>query len=183
VTGVEPVLRVATEADIGPMTDVMKASVRELFPGFYDDRQTASAVVHVAHVDPMLVADGTYFVHDIGGELVSCGGWSRRGRLYTGSGDHADDDRRLDPRTQAAHVRAMFVRPDWTRRGLGRAILQAGHDAARAEGFRRLDLAATLPGVLLYRAFGFREVEPIIITTPDGVELAAVVMERAVDGG
>jgi len=75
----------------------------------------------------------------------------------------------------------MFVRPDWTRRGLGRAILQAGHDAARAEGFRRLDLGATLPGVALYQAFGFREIEPFVVTMPDGVTLDAVVMERAVD--
>jgi predicted N-acetyltransferase YhbS len=75
----------------------------------------------------------------------------------------------------------MFVRPDWARRGLGRAILQAGHDAARAEGFRRLDLGATLPGVALYRAFGFREAQPFVVTLPDGVTLDAVAMERPLD--
>ena len=176
-----PILRVATAADIHAMADVMRASVLELFPHFYDERQTASAAVHIAHVDPILVADGTYFVHDAGSEIVACGGWSRRGRLYTGSGDSEDDDRLLDPDTEAAHIRAMFVRPDWTRRGLGRAILQAGHDAARAEGFQRLDLGATLPGVPLYRAFGFREVEPFVVTMPDGVTLDAVVMERPID--
>ncbi len=176
-----PVLRVCTEADVEAMTAVMRASVLELFPRFYDERQTASAAVHVAHVDPLLVADDTYFVHDVGGEIVACGGWSRRGRLYTGSGDSEGDDRLLDPRTDAAHIRAMFVRPDWTRRGLGRAILQAGHDAARAEGFQRLDLGATLPGVALYRAFGFEEVEPFVLTMPDGVTIDAVVMERAID--
>ncbi|MEX2252172.1 MAG: GNAT family N-acetyltransferase [Acidimicrobiia bacterium] len=66
-------------------------------------------------------------------------------------------------------------------RGLGRAILQAGHDAARSEGFKRLDLGATLPGVALYRAFGFREVEPFVVTMPDGVTLDAVAMERPID--
>jgi predicted N-acetyltransferase YhbS len=74
----------------------------------------------------------------------------------------------------------MFVRPDWTRRGLGRAILAAGHDAARAEGFRRLDLGATLPGVPLYRAFGFQEVEPFELVMPDGVAIEAVLMDRDV---
>ncbi|MCA1823210.1 MAG: GNAT family N-acetyltransferase [Mycobacteriales bacterium] len=178
---VQPVLRVASDADVPAMTEVMRASVLELFPLFYDERQTASAAVHIAHVDPMLVADGTYFVHDVDGEVVGCGGWSRRGRLYVGSGDHEGDDRLLDPRTEAAHIRAMFVRPDWTRRGLGRAILQAGHDAARAEGFQRLNLGATLPGVPLYRAFGFVAVESFVVTMPDGVTVDGVAMERAID--
>jgi GNAT superfamily N-acetyltransferase len=176
-----PVLRVATAADLDVIAAVMRASVLELFPQFYDDRQTASAAVYIAHVDRTLVADGTYFVCVVGDEIVACGGWSRRGRLYTGAGDQSGDDRMLDPRSEAAHIRAMFVRPDWTRRGLGRAILQAGHDAARSEGFQRLDLGATLPGVALYRAFGFREVEPFTVTLPDGVTLDAVAMERAVD--
>jgi GNAT superfamily N-acetyltransferase len=177
----DPVLRVATKADVDAITEVMRASVLELFPQFYDERQTASAAVHVAHVDPTLVADGTYLVHDVDGAIVACGGWSRRGRLYTGSGNDEGDDRLLDPRTEAAHIRAMFVRPDWTRRGLGRAILHAGQDAARSEGFQRLDLGATLPGVALYRAFGFREVERFVITMPDGVTLDAVAMERPID--
>jgi GNAT superfamily N-acetyltransferase len=129
-----PVIRLAMSADGGAITDVMRASVLELFPHFYDEQQTASAAVHVAHVDGTLLADGTYFVFEADGEIVACGGWSRRGRLYTGSGDDEGDDRLLDPQTEAAHIRAMFVRPEWTRRGLGRAILQAGHDAARAEG-------------------------------------------------
>ena len=59
--------------------------------------------------------------------------------------------------------------------------LEAGHDAARSQGFQRLDLGATLPGVALYRAFGFREVEPFVVTMPDGVTIEAVAMERPID--
>jgi GNAT superfamily N-acetyltransferase len=171
-------LRVATMADADEMTTVMRASVLDLFRGFYTARQIASASVHIAHVDPTLVGDGTYFVVEAGGEVVACGGWSRRGRLYTGSGDQADDGRLLDPSTEAAHVRAMFVRPDWTRRGLGRSILEAGRDAAEAEGFLRLDLMATLAGVPLYRSFGFVGREHAILTMPDGVTIEAVAMDR-----
>jgi GNAT superfamily N-acetyltransferase len=181
VSGAEPRLRAATGGDVDAISEVIRASVLELFPRYYDERQTASASVHVAHVDPILVADGTYFVHDLNGEIVACGGWSRRGRLCTGAGDHDGDDRLLDPATEAAHIRAMFVHPNWTRRGLGRAILDACVDAARAEGFRRLDLGATLPGVPLYLAFGFHEVERIVVTMPDGVTIDAVVMDRPVD--
>ena len=46
----------------------------------------------------------------------------------------------------------MFVRSDWTRRGLGRAILDSCARAAREEGFTQLALMATLPGEPLYRA-------------------------------
>jgi len=74
----------------------------------------------------------------------------------------------------------MFVRGDWTRRGLGRAILDACEHAARAEGFQSLVLMATLPGEPLYRAFGFREVERVLLTMPDGVSWDGVAMERPV---
>lgn len=71
----------------------------------------------------------------------------------------AGDGRPLDPRTEPARVRARFVRDDWTRRGLGRAILGSCERAADAAGFNMLALMATLPGVPLYRALGFREQE------------------------
>ncbi|HYF27647.1 MAG TPA: GNAT family N-acetyltransferase [Baekduia sp.] len=175
-----PALRPAVVADAPRITELMRASIRALFPRFYDERQTASAVVHVGHLDLALVQDGTYVVCEVGDELVACGGWSRRNRLYAGSGDAPDDDRLLDPASEPARVRAMFVRGDWTRRGLGRAILEWCEDAARAEGFRELALMATLPGEPLYRAWGFEEVERTLIVTPDGVELEGVAMRRPV---
>jgi GNAT superfamily N-acetyltransferase len=174
-------LRLATTTDADQIDELMRASVLALFPAWYDERQTASAARHIARVDRALVADGTYFVVEDAGRLVACGGWSRRGRLYTGSGVHEGDDRVLDPATDAAHVRAMFVRPDRTRRGLGRAILDAAQAAARAEGFGRLDLMATLPGVPLYVSFGFREVDRVPVTMPDGVTIEGVVMDRPID--
>ena len=177
----EGTLRVAVDDDTEAIEALMKASIREVFPAFYDERQTASAVEHVGHLDRMLVADGTYFViEEARGDLVACGGWSRRGRLYAGSGDAADDDRLLDPSIEPARVRAMFTRGDRTRRGLGTRILEACEDAARSEGFRTLSLMATLPGILLYERFGFALLEQTSITTPDGVELACAAMTRPV---
>jgi GNAT superfamily N-acetyltransferase len=172
--------RLARVSDAPRIAALMRGSTLELFPHFYDERQTASAAVHIAHVDMQLIEDGTYFVHEAGDELVACGGWSRRAKLYSGSGPGEDDARLLDPATEPARVRAMFVRGDWTRRGLGRAILEACERAARAEGFTRLVLGATLPGEPLYRAFGFREVERFTVTMPDGVSVECVAMERSI---
>jgi GNAT superfamily N-acetyltransferase len=173
--------RLAVLADAPAIAALMRASVRDLFPHFYDARQTASAVTHVAALDIALIEDGTFYVHEAGGEIVACGGWSRRNKLHAGRGDAPDDDRLLDPLTEPARVRAMFVRSDWTRRGIGRAILDTCERAARAEGFTTLALMATLPGEPLYRACGFRETGRTMVVTPDGVALEGVTMERAID--
>jgi GNAT superfamily N-acetyltransferase len=180
------VLRLATTADIEPIIQLMQDSIRSLFPLVYSPEQTASALIHVAHLDPVLIDDGTYFVnempsgHDGGTELVACGGWSRRAKLYSGSGDQDDDQRLLDPATEPARIRAMFVRPDWTRRGLGRDILHACTEAADREGFRDLILMATRPGIALYTSFGFVEVQPVAIPMPDSIVLPGALMTRPV---
>src|SRR4051794_18014964 len=173
--------RLAVVDDAARIQALMRMSARELFPRFYDARQTASAVVHIAQLDMSLIEDGTYFVHEANGELVACGGWSRRARLYADGGEVPGDVRLLTPAGEAARVRAMFVRSDWTRRGLGRAILESCERAARDEGFTSLSLMATLPGEPLYRAYGFREIERVTFEAPDGVLHQAVAMTRPID--
>ncbi|GAA1298529.1 GNAT family N-acetyltransferase [Saccharothrix xinjiangensis] len=172
-----PVLRAAVRSDVPAIGELMRRSVLELFPHFHDERETASAAEHLAVPDVVLIDDGTYFVHEHAGEVVACGGWSKRDKLYTGSGARPGEDRLLDPTTEPARVRAMFVRGDWARRGLGRALLGACERAAGESGFRSLVLVATLPGVPLYRSFGFREVEPARVPLPDGTVLAGASME------
>jgi GNAT superfamily N-acetyltransferase len=173
----EPVLRLARANEADAIDALMKASTAHLFPAYYDEAQTAASVKYIASVDRTLIADGTYFVLEASGELVACGGWSRRDKLYTGSGEGAGDARLLDPATEAARVRAMFVRPDWTRRGLGTRILEACEAAARAAGFRVMALVATLPGFPLYERYGFRTTEQVDVRMPDGTSVPAIGME------
>ena len=177
----QPVIRVATPDDEAAVDALMKESAAALFPLFYDERQAASASRYVAQFDPMLLADGTYFVLESGGELVACGGWSRRDKLHTGSGDSGSDARALDPSYEPARVRAMFVRADWTRGGLGRRILEECEAAARREGFKQFILTATLPGLPLYLAYGFEPLEDVEVTMPDGVTIACVSMGKRID--
>jgi hypothetical protein len=103
----EPVLRLATAADA--IDALIKAAIRDLFPGSYDARQTTSSIEHIGSVDRILIQDGTYFVVEVDGGLSACGGWSRPDKLYTGSGTGAHDARLLDPATEPARVRAMFT--------------------------------------------------------------------------
>ena len=175
-----PVLRLATLDDVSAIDGLMKAATRDLFPAFYDERQTTSSVEYIAHVDTMLIDDETYFVLEADGEVVACGGWSRRDKLFSGAAEQEGRARILDPATEPARVRAMFVRHDWTRRGLGTRILDACEAAARGEGFTGLSLMATLPGFQLYRHYGYREVAREWITLPDGVRLEGVVMDKPI---
>jgi GNAT superfamily N-acetyltransferase len=176
----EPTLRLAELADADTIDVLMKASTAAIFPRFYSQAETDASVRYIAIVDRTLIEDGTYFVVEADGQIVACGGWSRRDKLYTGSGDAAEDSRLLDPETEAARVRAMFVRDDWTRRGLGTRILEACQAAAKAEGFRRLALGATLPGVALYERFGFVANGDMTVTLPNGTTVAAVAMDKPI---
>jgi GNAT superfamily N-acetyltransferase len=172
-------MRLAAASDAPAISALMESSIRAIFPEWYDARQVESSVRYIGHLDMQLIEDGTYFVHEADGQIVACGGWSRRNKLFAGPGTSEDDDRLLDPATEPARVRAMFVHSDWTRRGLGRQILVASEEAARAEGFTRLTLGATLAGLPLYRAFGFEEISRSEVVLPDGVAVTVVAMEKA----
>lgn len=172
-------LRLAGIDDEEAIEVLMKASIRHFFPDFYDDAQVEASLLYVGVPDRDLIEDGTYFVVEVDGEVVACGGWSKRDKLYSGS-ESAGDSRLLDPATEAAHIRAMFVRPDWRRHGLGRRIINESVLAAKAAGFSTMSLMATLPGEALYAACGFREVERVEVITPNGTPLPCVEMEKPV---
>jgi GNAT superfamily N-acetyltransferase len=176
----DPTLTVAAPADASRIAALMRDSIAALFPLAYDERQTASALRYVAEPDTMLLEDGTYFTLEAGDELVACGGWSRRDKRYTGSEASDGDVRALDPEREPARVRAMFVSPHWTRRGLGRRILEACEDSARDAGFRELFLVATLVALPFYRAYGFRPLEEQEVVMPDGVSLNGWSMDKRV---
>jgi len=87
--------------------------------------------------------------------IVGCGGWSKRKTLFGGDRWTGREDSLLDPRREAAKIRAFFVHPDWVRRGIGSMILDACEGAATAAGLTRFEMGATLTGVPFYRAMGY----------------------------
>src|SRR5436189_4462724 len=144
--------RQAVMADISLLTALMDAAISELQRGFLDDAQIEASRA-IMGLDTELIEDGTYFVVAIDGEIAGCGGWSRRATLYGGSHSSGRDSALLDPAVDAARVRAMYTHPRFARRGVGRRILALCEEAAAAEGFRRLELMATLSGEPLYSAY------------------------------
>jgi N-acetylglutamate synthase-like GNAT family acetyltransferase len=176
-------IRLATNADIPELHTLINASVRGLMTRDYSLEQLEGALGTYLGVDTRLIADQTYFVAEVGttaGNLiVGCGGWSRRKTLFGADQRPGREDTLLDPAVDAAKIRAFFIHPDWARRGIGSRILQACEDAASNAGFHRFEMGATLSGVPLYEARGYRPIGSVEIALGNGEVLKVIRMEKA----
>jgi GNAT superfamily N-acetyltransferase len=172
-------LRNAIPSDVPALTALIDLSVRELQKQDYTQAQIDGALGSVFGVDTQLVDDGTYFVVEAQGVPVGCGGWSKRKTLYGGDQWVAREDSLLDPRRDAAKIRAFFVHPQWARRGIGTMILDACEKAGLAAGFTRFEMGATLTGVPLYRARGYVELEPLDVPLHNGETLPIIRMVKS----
>jgi len=150
-----PALRKATTADIPALDALIARSARGLSTGDYSPAQIEGALRGAFGVDSQLLADETYFVVGEAVQIVGCGGWSFRSTLFGGDARAERDSSILDPKTQAAKIRAFFVDPGHARRGIGSLLLNHCENQARAHGYREVELMATLPGARLYAARGY----------------------------
>lgn len=175
-------IRVATPEDTQAAQLVIAESARRLQTGDYTAPQIESAIKNVFGVDSRLVADGTYFVveevADSGTRIVGCGGWSKRRTLYGGDNWHERTDDLLDPKRDAAKIRAFFIHPGYARRGIGTMLLTACENAARGAGFSRFEAGATLTGLKLFSARGYTAVQELIVPLEDGVSIRVMHMVK-----
>ena len=172
------ILRHATLDDIAVLQQLIATSARGLSRGDYSQAQIEAAIGTAWGVDSELIRDKTYFVAERGGEIVACGGWSRRKTLFGGDRQPGRQSEILDPGRDAARIRAFFVRPDCARQGIGRALLERCEAEARAHGFDAAELMATLPGQRLYRAFGYVGEERVEYPLRDGISIHFVPMRK-----
>jgi len=170
-------IRPAQTSDIPAITDLLPLSIHGLQADTYSRAQREAALGPVFGVDTRLIEDGTYFVVEAKGELAGCGGWSFRATPFGGDAS-ARDDAELDPATDAARIRAFFVHPAWSRRGIGSLIMARCEIEAIARGFRRLELTATLAGEPLYARHGFEALRRFDFQLPGGEGLPLVLMEK-----
>src|SRR5689334_3255976 len=161
--------RLALDADIPELEVLIPLSVRGLQAAHYSPAQMEAALGPVFGVDRQLIRDGTYFVVEKESQIVGCGGWSKRRSLYGGDRDRVEADPELDPKCDAARVRAFFVHPAWARRGIGRSIMSACERAIIAAGFCTVDIVATLAGEPLYASFGYAVIERYEIAMTGGL--------------
>ena len=164
--------------DIPTLQVLIPESVRVLLAKYHKANQIEGALGTVFGVDTQLIRDGTYFVAEARTEIVGCGGWSRRRTAFGGDNASNKDDALLDPKAEPARIRAFFVRPGWTRRGIGSQIMEACERAAGVDGFTRLELVATLAGEPLYRRHGFTVLEHFEVSLPNGATLPVIRMSK-----
>ena len=173
------IIRCATMADIPALEKLIPAAVRGLSQEYYTSEQIEAALSEIFGVDTQLISDGTYFLAEVTGEVVGCGGWSKRQTLFGSDVRKAGaSDALLDPAKDAARIRAFYVHPNWARRGVGKQILRVCEDAAKSAGFTRLELVATRPGQPLYAAMGYTAIEATVLPMSDGKSLPACRMRK-----
>ena len=171
-------IRRARLDDVPALQSLIATSARALSREDYTPRQIEGALRGAFGVDTQLIRDGSYFVIEAGERLAGCGGWSRRRTLF-GSDSRADRDAtELDPAVDAAKIRAFFIHPDFSRRGLGTRLLQRCEEDAVSHGFARLELMATLPGVRLYAARGYEGRSPVDWPLGDGLSIRFLPMSK-----
>jgi GNAT superfamily N-acetyltransferase len=171
-------IRLATPDDVPALNDLIAASVRKLQATDYTEGQREGALGSVFGVDPVLIEDRTYFVAAAGNELRACGGWSRRATPFGTDHSPARDDSVLDPARDAAKIRALFVHPEHARGGLGTRILNACEAAAKAAGFHRTELTATMTGIKLFGKRGYTPAEEIQVRLRNGELLPVIRMVK-----
>lgn len=171
--------RLARREDIPALEPLMAGSIRALLGEFLPP-EAVEASFEIMGLDTQLIDDGTYYVIESGGVIAGCGGWSRRATLFGGNHSAGRDAALLDPRSQPARVRAMYTSPAFVRRGIGRLVLELCERAAASEGFSRVELAATMAGVPLYRACGYEDIEAFEAQTRAGVRVPLLRMGKRV---
>ncbi|HKD78655.1 MAG TPA: GNAT family N-acetyltransferase [Candidatus Angelobacter sp.] len=187
-------VRVAVAADVPALRELIEASVRRLQAHDYSNEQMEAALRTVFGVDSQLIQDGTYFAAEAipsreagssgpqaapeGRILVGCGGWSKRKTLYGGDRWVDRQDDLLDPRVDAAKIRAFFIHPDWARQGIGTKVLDACEAAAMDAGFTRFEMGATLTGAKLFRQRGYVPLQQIDLSLENGITLPIIHMSK-----
>lgn len=156
-------LRPARLADALDMAVVHRAAVHAAVPGIYDQpiRDNWAPPVDLARAerDYLQAQDEGMrsFVVEIDGALAG----------FT----------LIEP--ARGHIEACYVAPAAARRGLGRALMSAAEEAARAAGAKALDVRSPASAEPFYRSLGFAPTIRTHFTFDDGTTMPVALMRKA----
>lgn len=172
-------VRHARLRDVPVLQTLIDQAVRGLMHHDYTPRQVDSAARYLFAVETRLIEDRTYYVAEVNGVLIGAGGWSRRHAFSSYEyGVSKNAEAYLDPRYDAARIRAYFVHPAFARRGIARELLATSEADARSNGFWQTELIASSTGVPLYEKAGYTALGEESVTLTDGVTLTGLRMMK-----
>ena len=160
-------IRVATPGDLAAVDRVFARSYPALLKPDYPPSVLVTALPLISRAQPRLLASGTFFLAETGGQIVGAGGWT------PGAPGGARSA------VRAGHVRHLVTDQNHTRRGVGRAIMDRVFETARDAGMTELRCQATRTAVPFYRAVGFSVLGDIMVPLRPGIDFPAVSMMRA----
>lgn len=157
-------VRPTTAADAAEILALHVASIRAFGPAAYDERQVDAWATKEHGPEGYPVSDDRkrMFVVETDDGLAGFG------QLNLDDGASGDD----------AEVGAVYVHPDYARRGVGSTLLAKLEDVAREEGFVSVSLLASLNAVPFYERAGYERVEEATHATTGDVELTCVRMRK-----
>jgi len=163
------VIRTASLDDSDNTTTLLRKSYPALMRGAYEDAILDAALPAMTVAQPALLQSGSYYVAETPkGEIVGCGGWTKErpgsGEILAGVG----------------HIRHFGVHPEWTRRGVGRAIYTRCREDARAAGMRSFECYSSVNGETFYAALGFESLKKIDVEMQDCITFPSVHMAAVI---
>lgn len=173
-------LRTATLEDISNIERLIEESVHQLQAEHYTEAQRNAALGSIFGVDSQLIKDGTYYVIEDKNKIIACGGWSYRSSLFGSDAGKDKKETKLIPGIDAARIRAFFVSPKHSRKGLGKRLLLECEKLAIKQGFNKFALVATLSGELLYQHYGFQASKRYEVPMSNGELLPVVAMSKTI---
>jgi N-acetylglutamate synthase-like GNAT family acetyltransferase len=166
----EFIVRFANMQDSTAVTALLEASYASQLEGGYSQLILAKALPLMTKANPRLLGSDTYYVAQVGTELVGCGGWSKEA---PGSGEVKDG---------IAHIRHVATHPNWLRHGIARSLMVRCFEKAAAAGISSLDCHSTLVAVDFYLATGFHIVGPMEMQLAPDISIDGMLLRRNLSG-
>lgn len=174
-------VRPAQLGDMPAVHALAERSVLSLLDEVYSAAQLeAGRTVGLYQVEEELFADGTYYVLEVDGLLVAGSGWSARGQFHPPGTPDTPGGFSHAPDATTATMRATYVDPAWTRRGLASLLAQTTEAAARIAGFRRFEALCTPLSEAVRLRLGYHVAERVTVPVLDDISWHAALMRKSV---
>jgi N-acetylglutamate synthase-like GNAT family acetyltransferase len=162
-------LRIALPEDAERVTAMLWASYPVLLATDYNADFLARALPLMCRANPSLLASGTYYVAEVAGDIVGCGGWTKE---QPGSGAIVPAE---------GHIRHLGTHPVAARCGVASGIVRRCFADARKSGIRTLHVIATRTAVPFYQSLDFKMVGAIEVPLADDLSLQSVLMRTGIE--